>query len=354
MRFKPHILELMQVRADAAEQMIHETGIIRFYNQGILDSSDALQTARELVQIKKILYYEQFPEFKADQLCPVSTAAHTGSKQVGYDILSPTGMAQVVDDDAEDPPVAEIKKTQTVQPVVTIKNSIKWNIQDLREANLSQMSGLSANYSFTEEKTRAVLLGLKRKEEDIFIQGDAKVNVPGFLNNSNMPQITLPTVGSTNYATLKFSEATPEQLVQFLNFLRNGINDQSEGVFSADTLLMSQAPYDVLATKPFTGNNGTATETVLSFYLKTQRRLNPNFDILPYPYLKILEPSTKYRFVAYFKDPMVLNQEIPQPMETFGPYTINNGQTFTTVVRERHAGVQLRYPVATGFISVTK
>ena len=347
MRFNPMLLECLEMRADEAEELINKHGINRLYEQKYLDAGESLQTARELVQIKKVLYYTQFPQFMADKLCPVSSQGNTGAKNVGYDMLSPTGMAEVVDDDAQDPPVANVKKDQVTQPVVTLKLAIKWNIQDLREAALSQMSGLSANFSFTEEKTRAVLLGIKRKEEDIFVRGDADHNVPGFCNNTNINAQALPTA----LATVSWAAATSEELVGMLNSLRNSVSTGSKNVFLVNTILMSPAAYDLISTKPFSGTSGTATETVLSFYLRTQRMIVPNFDIINYPYLEGLNSATAYRIIGYFKDPMILNQEIPQPMETFGPITNDGGQTFTTTVRERHAGIQLRYPVACKYIA---
>ena len=327
------------MRADAAEHLVTETGLKPLVDARRLDATDALQSARELVEIKKVLYYTQFPEFMADKLCPVSNKANTGAKNVGYDIMTPTGVAQIVDDDAQDTPVANIKKEQTTQPVVTIKLAVEWNIQDLREATLSQLSGLSANYSFTEEKTRAVLIGIRRKEEDIFVQGDSKYSVPGFCNNSNLSAVTLPNTGS-------WGSMTAEHIVANINAMLNAISIGSKNVFQANTVLLPPAIFDLIASKPFSGTNGTAVETVLSFIRRTRKEAGINVEFINYPYLEELKSGSNYRIIAYKKDPMVLNQEIPQPLETFGPISNDGGQTFRVVVRERHAGVQLRYPVA--------
>lgn len=346
MRFNPYILEKLRLRTDEAEAMVRDTGMYPDYASNRLDASDALFSARELQSIKKVLYYEKFPEFMADELCPVSSDNHTGSKQVGYEIMTPTGKAKVVDDDSNDVPIAEIKKLQTFQPVVTIKMAIRWNIQDLREAMLAQMSKLSSSYSFTEEKTRSVLFAIKSKEEDIFLQGDAAYDVPGFCNNSNISAVTLTNSDAWN-------GRTAEQIVATLNELLNNISSSSKGVFQANVLLLPTKPFDLLASKPFSGTNGTATETILSFFHRTKREIIPNFKIVKYPRLDELTASSQYTIIAYKLDPMILSMEIPQPMETFGPVTNDSGQTFQTTVRMRIAGVQLRYPIACNSAKIT-
>ena len=124
------------------------------------------------------------------------------------------------------------------------------------------------------------------------------------------------------------------------------MNVGSDEVFLANTILMTPLVYNKIASQPFAGNNGTATETVLSFFLRTRAATNPGLQVISYPYLKILDTSTDTNILVYKKDPMILNQEIPQPMETFGPFTNDSGQKFRVDVRMRHAGIQLRYPVA--------
>ena len=346
MRFNPVLLESMQIRSDEATALIKENDRVNeLYERKILNADFSLQSARELVQIKKTLYYTQFPEFLADKLCPVSSSHHTGSQQVGYDLLEPTGMANIVDDDAQDPPVADIKKEQTVQPVVTIKVAVKWNIQDLRQAQLSQMSGLSANYSFTEEKTRSALIAFYRRNEDIFVRGAAEANVPGFCNNSNLTAVTLK-------SSAAWETTSPDNIEKTVNEILNFISKNSNSTFLANTFLLPTSLFDTLASKPYiVGTNATPLETVLSFIRRTRSESGQNVEFVKYPYLDSLASADggKRRIIAYKKDPMILNMEIPQPKETFGPITNDAGMTFRVVIRERHAGVQLRYPVACAY-----
>ena len=347
LRFNSKLLENVQLKRDEAQEIVERAPeILHLQKMGRINADESLVSARELVQIEKTLYKTQFPMFMADKLAPVGTSHHTGVQSVGYNILEPTGMAEVVDDESKDPQETEIFKKEFTQPVVTLMTHVRWNIQDVRQATLAQMSSLSANYSFTEEKTRAALFSMKRKEEDIFVQGDSKHNVVGFCNNTNITKLAT--------SSKQWSTMTAEELVAEINKLLNGISAASKSVFYANTVLLPVDQFDIIASKPFSGTNGTALETVLSFIRRTRQEAGNPVEFVRYPYLDLLEDSTNQRVIAYYKDPMVLTTEIPQPYETFGPVSNDGGLSFKVKIRERHGGIKLRYPVGAGHLLAPK
>ena len=348
--FTPGFLDRVKIRQDDATQMILNEGVRHFFEQRILNADETLFTARETQQIKRKAYFVKYPEFKADQLVPVDTEGDTGSDSLGFDIFDRQGEAEVVNDRADDYPEVDITKDQQVAPVLTIGDRVSWGLQDVRRATLAaSRSGISSSYSFTQLKTEAAVKAIRLKEERIIAQGDDKVGLVGFFNNSLIPSVT-PTTATS------FKAQTPTQKLQLLNELVNSVEEKSQGLFIPNTLLCSIPFYRDIASTPYTGDHGTAVETVLSFFLTKAQVDKPDFKVIPYARLNwglpVGERTTHHLNIVYKRNPEVLQQQIPQPMEVFGPTSENGGLKFTVRMRERHGGVHLRYPPGTASLKI--
>ena len=347
MRFNPLMLEKCQIRTDEAISLIRETKCDHLMRAAKLDANETLWSARELTQIKKFAYEVQYPEFLADELVPVDSEGNTGSNELGYDMLDVTGEAAVVNDKPEDYPDIEISKEQVTAPVKTLGAKIEWNIQQVRSATLATMSGVSSNYSFTQRKTDAAMKAIRQKEERIVFTGDAKHGLIGFFNNTNIPTVAASAGAAGEGKMTDWATKTPFEIIKDLNNIMTAIVTNSKGTFRGNTLCLTHDSYEIISSTPFAGTGGTPAETLLSFFTKKSQAIIPNFKIYSAPRLQWAASGTaKRKLVAYKRDPMVVSQQIPQPLEIFGPEPLGGGTSFRTFLRERHGGIHLRYPVA--------
>ena len=342
--FTPGFLDRVRIRQDDATNMILDQGVRDMFERRILNADETLFTARETQQIKRIAYETLYPEMMADKLVPVDTEGDTGSDSLGWDTFDFHGKAQIgVDDKANDFPEADISKEQKHGPVRTIGSSTSWSLQDIRRATLAaSRSGISSNYSFTKFKTEAAVQIIKLAEEDIIAQGDAKTGLVGFFNNALIPAVTL----KGNTTAWGASGSTPTDVLADLNLMVNQVIINSKARIQPNTILMDLNPYTYISSTPFTGNNGTATETILSFFLTKAQADKTDLKIIPYARIAGGVKSGEGTIVlSYKREPRVLQQQIPQPLEVFGPFAEKNGLVFKVIMRERHGGVHLRYPV---------
>ncbi len=339
------ILRKDKITNDQALKLIADQGLISHLQGAVngikLDANETYFTARELVNIKQKAYDVLYPELKGDYIVPVDSEGDTGADTLGYDQFDKHGEAGILNDEGEDYRQVEISKTQTVHPVRTLGAYIEWTLQDIRRYSLSQRSQLaSSNASLTEKKTRSAIKAVKLKEENIIAQGDEVTGLIGFYNNSEIPAVTLAADGTGSSDA--WEDKTPKQIIRDLNQLVNKVITQSNGIFVPNTIVMPVALYTLIASTPYEGSNGTAIETILSFFLKKSHP-DKALEVIPYDRVNWGATANHNAIICYYRHPDVLAQMIPQPLEVFGPQ--QKATTFKVFFRERYGGVHLRYPI---------
>ena len=349
MRFDGQYLEKLRMTRTDAARLVHDN--IQGDAVG-LDANETVFFARELEYVKKRSYDVVYPEYKADFFAPVSNEANTGDDKITYDQFDSIGQATVINDEATDYKNVEIQKKQFSANVVTIGASISWSIQDIRRWAAAARTGLtSSGRSFSQRKIDAVTKVIKQKEEDIVAQGDTVSGLSGFYNNTHIHTVEFAKDGkkSTENDTSLWKYKTVNQITRDFNALVTAPQTRSRSTWVANTVIMDSEHYALLSTMRLGDNTNV---TVLDFLLRAHR--NNNLQVYAYDRVNLGAASPSggdpsvgtggTRFMAYYRNPVVLTQEIPQPIEVLPPERERG--SFVTIVRERHAGILLYYPLA--------
>ncbi len=265
----------------------------------MLDAQQALgfvtsQTSYIETEVNKIVYADiQYPA-----LVPVDTSAPDWIKSVTYYSGDMYGKADWINGNADDVPKAGTERTKFETGVYTAGIGYGYGLEEISQAsmlgiNLSSDDAAAARRAYEEVVERVALLG------------DASKGFQGLFNNS---AVTAGSATTGNWAT-----ATPAQILGDVNNALTGIGTGTLWTRLANTLLLPQESYNILATRMV---SDLATETILSWLLRNNvytAQTGQPLLIRGQIGLSTAGSGSTKRMVAYFRDPSVLKMHIPMP-----------------------------------------
>lgn len=291
-----------------------------------MDSAATATIERQLRYVEAQTYDILYPELKARLFIPVSSRAGAGAKTVSYYTWDQVGMAKVISDYSDDLPLVDQFRTEHFQKVESLGVGYTFSVQELREA---AMAGDDVNIDGRRGETCREVV--ERRVEQIAAHGDSVTGMPGFVNNSNVALVTLPT-GS-------WASATPQQIREDIDFMVRTIRENSKGVHAPDTLLLDVDTFEILNNKYLSNDND---KTVLRAYIENS------------PYITGIDfwneldeadaAGTGPRCVMYRREARLVELQIPQEFEQFPPQAKN--LSFLVPCHARIGGVTLRYPLS--------
>ena len=292
--------------------------------------------ARQLESIEARVFEFKKRELKYREFIPVSNRDSPGAETITYHIFDRVGMAQVISNYADDLPRADVFGQEFTQPVKSLGIAVGWSTQEIRAAALVgvDLDGMKAD---------AQRRGLREKENRIAWTGDPDSGLLGFLTNPNIPVLAAPT-GTSGFTWLL---KTADEILNDVRLSTSQIRDTSRGVFEADTMLLPQGQFDIIAGR---ARSATSDVTILQFIrnnveaygITTIGVLNGELD-------NAFTGGTEDGAAFYERTPEVLENRIPMelqlmPVETRGLEFIINGEA-------RNGGVVVRYPLACLFLT---
>jgi hypothetical protein len=293
-----------------------------------LDSNESIFFARELETIKSRSYDVKYPMLKQREVIPVSFEGDPADDQITYNQYDMFGMAAIVSDYSTDFRNVEISGKQFSANVRSLGAAFQYSIQEIRKA-------ARANKPLTTAKANAARRAIMQLERDIAFWGDDDYGLQGWLTNTNIPDVTLPTGDWLNTLT------TPDSIIKDLNALANSVIDTSRTVETPNTLLLPVAYYTHLATLP---RSSGSDYTVLRYFME-----NTPF-IQSVDWLAELAAANSEGNLAddiaivYDRNPEKMTLEIPQEFEQFAPEL--RGMAYKVAVHERCGGVIIPYPLS--------
>jgi len=300
-----------------------------------LDSIGAASFFNEQLRILKAQVFDiKYPRLKSFFLIPVNTEGTPGDTHFEYRIFDFTGIAKTISDYASDLPTVGVygrKETTEYRDV-----GAAFNFSD-KEIAASKKAGVSLK----SKKVNAVRKVIDTKIDNVNWNGEQENNIPGLLSNQDITWSIAPdgAASSTLWSTKTFDEILAD-----LNNLVGGIAILTHGVEQPDTLVMSQAAYNVVSTKTREGGSSNDT-TVLEFFLKTHP------EIKQVEKLEVCADAARYRtgdgngvVFAYEKSPDVLEMLINQGV-TFHKAERRN-LVWRTNVTAGYGGVVVYLPLA--------
>lgn len=295
-----------------------------------LDANETAHLLKQLEYVKTQTYDIQYGPLKALQFCPVDPAADPAAESITYRQWDEFEMAKIIANYADDLPLVDVAVKEFTSPVKSLGAAYQWSVQDLRR---SAMAGSQLDL----RRARAARMAIERKIDELVAFGDSASGLPGMLNNANVAINVLPHVGA-------WTGLTPAQIIANLNDMAQTVITSTLEVFVPDTILLDTVSFGHIAQTPIATDNQT---TILRSFLANN------------PYIKNIDQWSKLntagagsirRSVTYFRDPVVLQYNLPLPFEQFPPQARN--LSFVVPCHARAGGVEIHYPLAMSYADI--
>lgn len=302
-----------------------------------ISSNATVFFARELEDIDAVLYEIKKKELVYRQFIPVSNRVNAGAASYTYRQFDKVGMAKIISDYADDLPRADVFGNEFISPIKSIGVSFGYSSQEVRAASM-------ANVPLETMKAAAARRSIHEQESEIAWRGNDDSNLPGFLNNANIPITAAPVGAST---TSPWSTKTPDEIIADFTLIITQVRANSKKRFSADTALLPIDQWNIIATTPRSTNSDM---TILEFLTKPGNSFGlTTIESIPDELDLAFTGDTEDGMIVYEKSSEVLEQIIPLEMVTHPVQ--ERGLEFLIPVESRHGGTVVRYPIACAILT---
>lgn len=308
-----------------------------FETQGMrTDAGEVAFVAKDLEYVMSRTYDIEFPELKALQLIPINTEVDPGATEYSYGQWKTSGKAMFITDYAKDFPTAEADLTRFAFLIQPIGVGYAYTIQDLRA---SAMRRLSMGKSLDQARAAAAALAHAQFVDQVAAFGDVKRGLTGFVNNTDIPTVSL-TFGSWNL--LDTSDTSQGKIASDLTQLAMAPELATLGLYVADTLLLP------LSMKPrlYQPTSTMVRQPLILNWLSNNDNIK---NIVWWNRLDAANSGGAYVAneaiaMAYKKDPGCLYYVIPLQFTQHPPQQI--GLTFHVPCESRTGGVCMPRPLS--------
>ena len=323
----------INLRSSAAVQQVaaSEVGVRRF--DGVDDAS--VFFARELDYVKSKAYDKQFPELSALNYMPITTDVDEGAETVTWYGYEPTGLADIINNYADDLPRADVKGEPNTANIKSIGVSYGYNAQELR-ASVYTGKNLDARKATAARRAHDV------KANQIAFVGSSADNLVGlFTQESGIPEFTLSEVEVQSAKHTEFKYKTADEILADLNGMQAYVDNLTNSIERPDTLALPSSIYMDLATRRI-----PETEITILKFLKENSPYIKNFESWNElgAGAKMFNPTGKNVAFLYTKDPDKFSLELPMPYRQY-PVQIKNLETIVPC-ESRCAGLMIYYPLS--------
>jgi len=172
----------------------------------------------------------------------------------------------------------------------------------------------------------------------------------GFIGYPNVPTDTALNDGNSNGGTndTEWEFKTPEQVYRDLSNFVSAMRTATNGAESPEVIALPQAQFDLILQTPYPTNSASG-ETIMSFFLKTQRMTPAGVQsIIPMPYLAGKGTAGVDVAIAYRKRADKIKLHIPMEFEQRPP--IEDLNEVRTLCRMKTGGIQVNKPLSMRYL----
>jgi hypothetical protein len=309
---------------------------------GVKDRLDAITPnasvffARELEDIDSVLYEIKKKELVYRKFIPVNSRVNAGADTYTYRMFDKVGTAKIIADYADDLPRADVVGSEFTSRIKSLGTSFGYSTQEIRAASMN-------NVPLETWKASAARRAIHEQESEIAWRGNDDSNLPGFLNNVNIPITAAPT-GSGGFT---WALKTPDEIIADFTLIITQVRKNSKKRFSADTALLPIDQWNIIATTKVSTASDT---TILEYLTKPGNSFGlSTIESIPDELELAFTGGTEDGMIVYENNSEVLEQIISLEMITH-PVERRNLK-FNIDIESRHGGTVLRYPIACAIIT---
>lgn len=287
---------------------------------------------QSLEHIQNEVVRQDFPErmMANGSLVPIVAELPVWIDSYTYRLLTSVGSAKITASGADDIPEVGVFAEERTGYVRNIRNKFSYTYEDAMKAQ-------QAGVQLTPELAIAARESAETELDNVAWNGSAENKLMGFLGHANVPSYAVPNDG-TGSSTL-WANKTPEQRYRDLTLAAQKIAIDSKYTHFCEVLLMDTANYALISQTPYPAS--TATETILTFFLKTQQN-NPFGvkKIMPVPYLNGIGTGGSSVMIGYMPRPQKLKFHLPMGFTMNAPKEFKD-EVWETKTRMRTGGLQI-------------
>lgn len=300
-------------------------------NEMRLDGMEQVFFDEQLALIKARTYDVRHKALKALTLLPVSTEQDPGAEHIIWRSFDQVGIAKLVSDYANDYPRVDIGGEEHTSPIKEIGASYGYSIKEIRRA---QKAGISLDAKKAEACRRAI----DEKQDSIAWKGDAKGKLPGFFNHPGITEYVAPNGagGSKTWAS-----KTADEIVADFAAIISTAPESTNGIEQPDTVIMPLSLYNKLQNTPYGSNRD---KTILGFIRENYPQITRIDWVLD---LVGAGAGNTSRVMAYARDPMKVEVQIPQRFEQMPPQL--TGKAYDIICSQSTGGTLVYYPQSVVF-----
>ena len=296
-----------------------------------LDAAEKVFFDDQLALIKSRTYDVQYKALKALTLLPVSTEQDFGVEHIAWRSFDKVGVAKLVADYANDYPRVDIGGEEHISPIKEIGASYGYSIKEIRRA---QKAGVSLDAKKAEACRRAI----DEKQDSIAWKGDAKGKLPGFFNH---PGITEYVAANGAKGSKTWASKTADEIVADFAGLITAAPESTNGIEQPDTVILPLSLYNKLQNTPYGSNRD---KTIMSFI----RESYPQITRIDWVQdLVGAGANGTTRVMAYARDPLKVEVQIPQRFEQMPPQL--TGKVYDIICSQSTGGTLVYYPMSVVF-----
>ena len=296
-----------------------------------LDAAEKVFFDDQLALIKSRTYDVQYKALKALTLLPVSTEQDPGAEHIAWFSFDKVGVAKLVADYANDYPRVDIGGEEHISPIKEIGASYGYSIKEIRRA---QKAGVALDAKKAEACRRAI----DEKQDSIAWKGDAKGKLPGFFNH---PGITEYVAADGAKGSKTWASKTDDEIVADFAGIITAAPESTNGIEQPDTVILPLSLYNKLQNTPY---GSSKSKTIMSFI----RESYPQITRIDWVQdLVSAGANGTTRVMAYARDPLKVEVQIPQRFEQMPPQL--TGKVYDIICSQSTGGTLVYYPMSVVF-----
>lgn len=297
-----------------------------------LDAGEQVFFDEQLALVKSRTYDVQHKALKALTLLPVSVDQDPGATHIIWRSYDKVGMAKIIADYANDFPRADISGVEHSSPIKDLGMSYGYSIKEIRRA---QKAGVSLDMKRAEAARR----GIDEKQDKIAWFGDAKSKLPGFFNAEGITEyVAAMNAGGTSRA---WADKTADEIVADFAGLITAAPESTNGIEQPDTVILPLSLYNKLQNTPYGSNRD---KTIMGFIRENYPQITRIDWVVD---LATAGAGGGSRVMAYARDPMKVEVQIPQRFEQLPPQ--QTGMVYDIICNQSTGGTLVYYPMSVVF-----
>ncbi|MFB6475767.1 DUF2184 domain-containing protein [Paenibacillus glucanolyticus] len=209
----------------------------------------------DLEAVDRTVYEPKTAELTARRVLNVKTDVPAGAETYAYDVMTRSGVAKILANNADDVPLVDIDMRREFVRIYSIVTGFRYSVQDLRAA---QMTGKPVDTAKAGVARRAI----SEKENRLAWIGDPDYNIQGLINATGIQTANVPVNPASK---LKWADKTGEEILEDIRIIRALVTVlPGHDISSNLTLVVPPAQYEVLNRRFNTTDARTILEVIQS------------------------------------------------------------------------------------------